>query len=266
MPELPEVEMFKRYIDATSLHQQIDQVIVKTKKILRKTSEKKLKTVLKNNSFTEAKRIGKHLFLKLDTGSWMVLHFGMTGKVSYFKNSRNQPDHTRMLIEFGNDYCFAFDCQRLFGFVRIIDTIKAYVEEKKLGPDALHISQKEFLDDISRRHGKIKSVLMNQHILSGIGNIYADEILFQTRIHPATSVDVLSKKQRKKLFDTISSVLTTAVEKKADFNKYPDEFLIPHRSKQGVCPLNDNHQLKTMKISGRTSYFCPIHQKKKKSD
>lgn len=222
--------------------------------------------MLKDSRFTETKRIGKHLFLKLETGSWMVLHFGMTGKVSYFKNSVDQPDHTRMLIRFANEYYFAFDCQRLFGFVRIIDNIKDYVEEKKLGLDALHISLKEFLDDISCRHGRIKSVLMNQHILSGIGNIYADEILFQIRIHPATSIAVLSEKQRKKLFDTISSVLTTAVEKKADFNKYPDNFLIPHRSKRGVCPLNDDHKLKTMKISGRTSYFCPIHQKRRKSD
>jgi len=121
MPELPEVEMFKRYIDSTSLNQKIEQVIVKNKKILRKTSEKKLRTVLKNNIFTETKRIGKHLFLGLESGSWMILHFGMTGKVSYFKNRSYQPSHTRLLIKFMNGYFFAFDCQRLFGFVRIID-------------------------------------------------------------------------------------------------------------------------------------------------
>jgi len=263
MPELPEVEMFKRYIDSTSLNQKIEQVYVKNKKILRKTSEKKLRTLLRDNSFNETKRIGKHLFLELASGSWMILHFGMTGKVSYFKNRSDQPNHTRLLIKFVNGYFFAFDCQRLFGFVRIIDSINSYTKEKKLGTDALVISQEEFLKDISHRQGQIKAVLMNQHILSGIGNIYADEILFQTRIHPATKSNLLSMKQRLKLFENISSVLHIAVEKKADFSKYPDYFLIPHRSKKGVCPLKEDHQLKTMKVSGRTSYFCPIHQKKK---
>ena len=263
MPELPEVEMFKRYIESTSLHQQIEQVTVKNKKILERISEKKLKTVLKDNSFTEMERIGKHLFIKLESGSWMVIHFGMTGKVSYIKHKNEQPDHTRLLIKFNNERYFAFDCQRLFGFVRIIDAIQDYVKEKKLGKDSLLISKKEFLENISHRHGQIKSVLMNQHILSGIGNIYADEILFQTRIHPATTVDVISKKQRENLFENISSVLTIAVDKNADFQRYPEYFIIPHRSKNGICPLNQNHQLKSMKISGRTSYFCPIHQKKK---
>jgi formamidopyrimidine-DNA glycosylase len=101
---------------------------------------------------------------------------------------------------------------------------------------------------------------MNQHIIAGIGNIYSDEILFQAEINPNTNINKLNEKSLKKLFEKMKNVLRTAIDRKANFEDFPNNYLIPHRSKGGKCPKGDN-DLQIIKISGRTSYFCPKHQK-----
>ena len=261
MPELPEVEMYKRYIDKYALHQKIKSAIVKNTKILQGSNKKQIESIITDDCITKTKRIGKYLFLYLSKNKFLVFHFGMTGKVHYFKNPQDEPRHSRFLIQFSNASYLSYDCQRLFGFIRLIDNIETYQSSINLAPDALSIPKEEFLTNIKTRTGKIKSILMNQHIISGIGNIYADEICFQNKIHPAQPINKLSNHQIEAVFNSISTVLTTAIDAHADFSKYPDTFIIPHRIKHGLCPVNKKHKLKTMKISGRTTYYCPIHQK-----
>ncbi len=262
MPELPEVEMFKQYINATSLHQRIGNVTIFQEKVLENINKKDLKESLINNTLLKTNRIGKYVFITLESDSALVFHFGMTGFVKYVKDKNQQPAHTRVLLSFTNGSHLAYDCQRLFGLITITESVEQYVSNKKLGPDALAISKSEFLKNIASRKAKVKSMLMDQKLLSGIGNIYADEILFQSRVHPELKVNTLSNTKKTQIYDAISSVLKTAIQNNADFRKYPSEFIIPHRSKEGTCPLNDNHHLKSVKIAGRTSYFCPVHQRK----
>jgi len=262
MPELPEVEKYKQYVDYYALNQKIRTVTIKNTKILQNTSKHKIESIIPDQQFIETKRIGKYLFLRLSDDIWLVIHFGMTGNIYYFKNLKQEPTHSRLLIRFTNNNYLSYDCQRLFGFVRLIKNLNKYKSQIQLGSDALVISKKEFLQKIDNRTAKIKSVLMNQHVLSGIGNIYADEICFQTRIHPAQPINKISIKKIDELYNAISTVLNTAIYFQADFSKYPKEYIIPHRKKNGICPLNKKHDLKTTKISGRTTYYCPIHQKK----
>ena len=103
---------------------------------------------------------------------------------------------------------------------------------------------------------------MNQQLISGIGNIYADEVLFQSGIHPESKTHNLCQKQIKDIYKNIKEILLIAIKAKAKWDNFPDKFMIPHRKKKGVCPQG-NAELKTIKINGRTTYFCPIHQKKK---
>ncbi|MBS3802232.1 MAG: formamidopyrimidine-DNA glycosylase [Candidatus Thermoplasmatota archaeon] len=262
MPELPEVEKYKRYVDYYALNQKIRTVTIRNTKILQNISKHKFESILLDQQFIETRRIGKYLFLRLSDDNWLVFHFGMTGNIYYFKNLKQEPNHSRLLIRFTNNNYLSYDCQRLFGFVRLIKNLNKYRFQIQLGSDALFISKKEFLQKIDKRTAKVKSVLMNQHFLSGIGNIYADEICFQTRIHPAQPINKISTKKIDELYNTISTVLNTAIYYQADFSKYPKEYIIPHRKKNGNCPLNKKHDLKTIKISGRTTYYCPIHQKK----
>ncbi len=261
MPELPDVETFKRYIDSTALHKKINSVDIPTPKILYKTTTQTITKNLLHKTFTETHRHGKYLFLQLSNHDFLLLHFGMTGEVKYFQNKNDQPPHTRFLVEFKNGYYLAFDNQRILGKVGYIEDIASFLEEKSLGEDALEIDEHTFLTLLSKRRGSVKSALMNQKILAGIGNIYADEILFQTRLFPKKSVNDLSKRQLKTLFKNVNKVLTTAIDAQAHPQDFPKNFIIPHRKKEGNCPI-DHTPLKTLKVNGRTTYYCPKHQKK----
>ncbi len=98
MPELPDVEMFKRYLDATSLHQRIDDVDVRNAYILKNVTARELARGLKGRRFESTRRHGKHLFVRADRKLWLRLHFGMTGSLEYFKDDRQAPRHTRVLL------------------------------------------------------------------------------------------------------------------------------------------------------------------------
>src|SRR5215208_1794298 len=188
MPELPDVEVFKRYMDATSLHQKIRFVGVRNEKILGDFSARTLQSTLKGRTFESTRRHGKNLFTGLDGGGWMLMHFGMTGRLAYFKDLDEEPLHSRLLFAFENDNHLAFVCQRMFGKVELVEGPKEFVREKELGPDALDLDSDSFGERLKGTRGGVKATLMNQKILAGIGNVYSDEILFQARLHPETSV------------------------------------------------------------------------------
>lgn len=262
MPELPDVETFRRYINSTALHKKIKQVDIRNTKILKGISQKKLKETLTRSSFVQTRRHGKYLFIQTDESGWLVLHFGMTGEIKYFKNQEKEPSHTRLLISFINGYHLAFVNQRKLGKIHFVKDIEQFVHHKHLGEDALELDNLMFEKLFNRRTSKIKSFLMNQKIIAGIGNIYADEILFQAGIHPETQTSQLSKKQVKQLFTTMKKVLNKAVDAQANPDKFPSSYIIPYRQKDATCPKGNEH-IKTIKVNGRTTYYCPVHQKKK---
>src|SRR6266540_4284881 len=98
MPELPDVETFKRYLDATSLHQRISSVDVRSAYLLKDVSARELVRQLKGRCFESSRRHGKHLFVRADGDLWLRLHFGMTGSLQYFKNDEQAPRHARVLF------------------------------------------------------------------------------------------------------------------------------------------------------------------------
>ncbi|HSN80956.1 MAG TPA: DNA-formamidopyrimidine glycosylase family protein [Polyangiales bacterium] len=100
MPELPDVEGFKRYLSETSLHKKIENVHVGSAKILRGISSRRLKQALRGRSMESTRRRGKHLFVALDDGRWLTLHFGMTGRLAYFKSLDDDPEHDRLRLDF----------------------------------------------------------------------------------------------------------------------------------------------------------------------
>src|SRR6266436_10198670 len=181
MPELPDVEIFKRYFDATSLHQRIIGVDVRSAYVLKAVSGRELARRLKGRCFESSRRHGKHLFVRTDGDLWLRLHFGMTGSLRYFKDEEKAPPHTRVLFLFAGDYRLAFDDQRKFGEVGLIKNVDEFLKKRVLGPDALDVDLVEFKKMFTKHRGAVKSILMNQTLIAGIGNIYADEILFHAR-------------------------------------------------------------------------------------
>src|SRR5213592_1047807 len=212
MPELPDVEIFKRYLDATSLHQRIIGVDVRSAYVLKSVSARELARRLKGRCFKSSRRHGKHLFVRADGDLWLRLHFGMTGSLHYFKHEEDAPKHARVLFVFANAHRLAFEDQRKFGEIGLVKDVDEFLKKRGLGPDALDISLSQFQEIFVNHRGAVKAILLNQKLIAGIGNIYADEILFRARIHPATHVSALEEKTVAKLFRATRDILKKAIE------------------------------------------------------
>jgi formamidopyrimidine-DNA glycosylase len=260
MPELPDVETFKRYLNATSLHQRISSVDVRSAYVLKGVSAPELARRLKGRCFESSRRHGKHLFVRADGDLWLRLHFGMTGSLQYFKHEEQTPKHTRVLFVFRNAHRLAFEDQRKFGEVGLLKDIDEFLKKRALGSDALDISLSQFRELLRTHRGAVKTILLNQKVIAGIGNIYADEILFHARIHPATEIGRLGEKTVGKLFRATRYILKKAIEAKADMDRMPKSWLLPHRSKGGKCP-RCGRELKSATVGGRTAWFCAHCQK-----
>ena len=261
MPELPDVETFKRYFDASSLHQRIGHVDVCDPYILKDISACELELRLKGRQFKSSRRHGKHLFVRADDDLWLRLHFGMTGSLHYFKAEEQAPRHTRVLFVFANTHSLAFEDQRKFGEIGLIEDVNEFLKKRALGPDALSINLSQFRTIFQERRGAVKTILLNQKLIAGIGNIYTDEILFRARIHPATCASALKEKTVAKLFRAARYILKKAIEAKADANLMPKSWLLPHRGKGGKCP-GCGRKLRSATIAGRTAWFCAHCQRR----
>lgn len=260
MPELPDVEMQKRYLESTSLGMQIADVEVRDTGILRGLSEAELKVALKGSHLGQTRRHGKYLFAKLDNGNWVVFHFGMDGGLAFLNVGDKEPAYSRLLVWFENGCRLSYVTIRKLGFVSVVNDVEAFIKEKGLGPDALSVSCPDFLAILRRTRTMAKAGLLDQSVVAGIGNIYADEILFQTKVHPRRHLNRLDKSEMVNLFQTMRDVLQTAIELGADSRRFPDCWIIPHRYEHARCPRCGSEIART-RISNRTTYYCPACQK-----
>jgi formamidopyrimidine-DNA glycosylase len=261
MPELPDVETFKRYFDATSLHQQIHAVDVQDAYVLKGISARELARRLRGRRFESTRRHGKHLFVRADGDVWLRLHFGMTGSLHYFKHEERAPKHTRVLFLFANGRRIAFEDQRKFGEVGLVGDVDQFLKNRALGPDALDMNLAQFKEIFGKHDAAVKTILLNQKLIAGIGNLYADEILFRARIHPSTQALALKADTVAKIFRATRDILRKAIDAKADTDMMPKSWLLPHRGRGGKCP-RCGCRLKSATIGGRTAWFCSHCQKR----
>lgn len=257
MPELPDVEVFKDYVNSTALHKRIESVEIRSQKILKHITSRTFLRQLKSRRFVSSRRHGKFLFIELDgrTG-WLGFHFGMTGFLRYFTDTKQEPPHVRLLIRFTNGAHLAFDCQRLFGEVTFAEDDSAFIKERKLGPDALNLGWGQFKDCLAGKKGVIKAVLMDQGVIAGLGNVYSDEILFQAQIHPLAKLDTLKERSLRAIHKAMGSVLHTAIAARADPARVPKSWLLPHRGKNAPCPRCGN-PVERITLNRRSAYLCP---------
>ena len=259
MPELPEVETYKRYLDKTSLNQIITSVKIIDNRVLN-IDEVFLKKFVLGYKFESSIRHGKYLLVNLGE-VYIIMHFGMTGDLEYYNKKDDEPKFSKVLFRFKNDFNLAYISRRMFGRIDIAESIEDFIEKKSLGPDAYKMSLEEFKGALKRRSGIAKNLLLNQSFVAGIGNIYSDEILFKTKLYPKTKIDSLEESKINELFINIKEVLQVGIERKGDLSSYPNHFLIPHRKKDEHCPIC-NSGIERNEISGRHGYFCPNCQKK----
>lgn len=261
MPELPEVETYKTYLDSTALHHKITAVVCDDKRLV-KSAFSDFEEKLTGARFTKTTRIGKYLFVETDRSHTVVMHFGMTGNLTYYKDPEDQPKYAQVIYGFANGFHLAFTNKRKFGWNDITESIEEYQQKLGLSHDALDITFGHFIKSVKNRKTAIKKVLMDQKVAAGVGNLMADEILYQAEIHPEQPVNGLSEKELKKVFGQMQRVLQMAVKKQAVYKDFPKNYLIHSRKKGGKCYYTGN-PLKTIKVGGRTTYFCEKRQKLK---
>jgi formamidopyrimidine-DNA glycosylase len=257
MPELPDVEAFRQYVDATALHKQVERVAQLDDSLLHDVSERTLRSALKNASLEQTRRHGKHLGARLTSGRWLLLHFGMTGALDYAQTEKTPPDHSRLVLYFGNGYRLAYLNQRKLGAIRLVDEFDSFVANEKLGPDALQVEREPFVKLFEGGRGSIKTRLMNQNVLAGLGNVYTDELFFQVGIHPGSAVNAVATEQAAEMWREMRRILRVAIDRQGEPGALPDGWLLPHRIGlgDGQCPRGHG-SLEQESVGGRTAQCC----------
>lgn len=261
MPELPDVESFRKTIERTSLHRRIEEVDIRAPGMVLNTTPEKLREVLQGNAFEKTHRHGKFLFVGLKEKGNLMLHFGLTGNIVFAKNREDHPENYALSIRLPDHQFLVFTDTRKLGKIAWVEDVQSFIEEKGYGEDAMAIGKEDFVRRLSKRRGPIKTVLMNQKIIAGVGNEYSDEILFHARIHPASNVAKLSEKQLGEIYDQMKAILSEAVRQNADPSKLSQYFFLYHREEGLPCP-GCKGKVRSETIGGRSAYYCPSCQKK----
>ncbi|WP_151088267.1 DNA-formamidopyrimidine glycosylase [Hymenobacter baengnokdamensis] len=270
MPELPEVETYRRFIDEVAVGQTITGLDIVDKHVLA-VPEDELRAAVLGRTITGTGRLGKNCFLELDNGRLLVLHFGMTGDIGAYRDAPDAPRFTRVAWQLSDSGLnLAFIDPRKFGRIRLADSVEAYQKAKKLGPDALQISAAELHQKLSRRKVLVKPLLLDQSLTAGLGNWIVDEVLFQAKIHPERLGSSLTPMETALLHAAIQEVLTTAIRHEANYKHFPKKFLIharewddsatPGSDAHTFCPRHAKVKIEKYYVGGRATYTCPVCQ------
>jgi formamidopyrimidine-DNA glycosylase len=241
MPELPDVEVFRRYLDRTCQGRVIRHVVVSDPRLLSGLASGAFAARLEGARIMGSQRHSKHLLVRLAPAGWLTMHFGMTGALHHWEGAEPEPPYTRIRCDFADGHHLAYTNLRRLGAVGLVDDAESFIATERLGLDALdpQFDFDAFERALSARKRDIKSLLMDQTVIAGIGNIYSDEILFQAGIHPKTTTDRLSPDARELLFRQTKHVLQTAIKRGSGAELNPDalppSFLLPHRTRGGHC-------------------------------
>ncbi|NND05246.1 MAG: DNA-(apurinic or apyrimidinic site) lyase [Saprospiraceae bacterium] len=260
MPELPEVNTVMKGFRDSALHDKILDVQVLDDKILRNCSADTFVDLLIGRKFVHTYRRGKYFFATLNSDDSVLFHLGMTGDIHYYQEEYDAPKHERFSVKLASGLIIGYDDPRKFSRILHIPNIQDYLVEIGLGPDALEISKDNFAQLFAGRTTTLKSVLMNQKLIAGVGNLYADEICYQARIHPATVAKQLASKHIEKLYDCMQRILQLACDRDAYYKVYPEDWFWKWRNDDQEI-LQGKGRIQKMKIGGRTTYYIDGYQK-----
>ena len=284
MPELPEVETIRRGLTNFLKRSKITKVTVLCDK-----SFVGPKNLIINQTIIEVRRKGKALLIELSNGITMMIHLRMTGQLIFRGDGTFAGGHptdsfvnelpdkqTRVIFELNNGKLF-FNDQRKFGFVKLIETSEVETDEfiKKLAKEPWDITEKEFKENLMHhKSAPIKATILDQKVIAGIGNIYADEALFYAKIHPKRETGSLTDGEIKNLLEGARTVMQASIDSggstmktyvKADGTKgdYLRLFAKVFRREGEPCEKCGTEIIK-IRVAGRGTHICPKCQKEKK--
>jgi formamidopyrimidine-DNA glycosylase len=286
MPELPEVETIVRDLKIKILNLKIKKVEVLLPRIV-KNQVASFKNILTANSFKSIGRFGKLIVFELEKGDKKLLvHLKMTGQLIFSDGKKviagghddgtdpNQlPNkYTRAIFEFEDKSKLFFNDLRTFGYLKLASENEVQLARDKIGPDALesNLNFQDFKNILKNRRTSIKAVLLNQEILAGIGNIYADEILFQAGVRPSRKANGLKIKEIEAIYTSIKPILKKAINYRGTtFNSFVDangnqgkfvDRLKVYGREGKKCQICQG-DIKKIKVAQRGTHYCASCQK-----
>jgi formamidopyrimidine-DNA glycosylase len=253
VPELPDVEHYRRFLADHAVGARVERVVVTDPGILRDTDAAALEAALPGHRFEEPERRGKWL-IAWTSGPAVLLHFGMTGDLVWGPDDTGRHRHDRVIFVLDRGELRYRNMRKLGGLWLAhghedVDRILS-----GLGPDALSLDRPAFERLLDRRRGRVKAALMDQSLMSGVGNLLADEILWRARIHPARPVQGLTEAERRGLYSALRRTIRAGIE---EFDGGMRSRWMRVRGLAGArCP-RCRGPLERMVVAGRTTYFCP---------
>ena len=254
MPELPDVEGFRRVLSRHAKGKRIESVEVIDRSLLRGTSPQALGRALKGKRFLEPRRHGKWVIAPVGDVE-VLMHFGMTGLLEWRRPCEERHRHDRVVFvcEGGE---LRYRNMRKFGSVRLArDESERERGTGGLGPDAASLDREAFHELLARRRGSVKAALMDQKLLAGVGNLLADEILWRSRVDPRTPVPDISRRRRDRMYEALRDTLRESVP--AGRVPHGRRWLTRVRDQRDAkCPRCGT-RLRKATVAGRTACWCP---------
>lgn len=282
MPELPEVETVARGLDKRVSGDVIESVWLGEKPEPLKSTAKEIATMLERSRIAKVRRVGKHIVFDLERasrntkgkpqphGQWIV-HLGMTGRMQVAQPDDEMLKHTHAVLKLKSGRELRFVDPRRFGRLAVVRLdAKMPGGFAAPGDEPLESQADRFVELFHKRETPIKSALLNQGLLSGVGNIYADESLFRAGIRPRRRASSLTREQLRKLHLAVQEVLSEAIALGgSSINDYVNAdgeagfFQLQHRvyGREGEPCLVCETPIKRVVIAGRSSHYCPKCQK-----
>jgi formamidopyrimidine-DNA glycosylase len=274
VPELPEVETIRRDIDKEFVNRRIKKVdVTGARSVRRHRNAKEFVGRVEGRKVVGTRRRGKYLILKLDNGDVLVAHLGMSGQLLRVNPKEPVGKHTHVVLSFVGAPQLRFVDPRTFGelFVTRAECLEEEVPElAHLGFDPLddQMAWTRFAEMLIARHAKLKPLLMDQRFVAGIGNMYADEILFSAGLSPDRDSDHLTPQEIRRLYRAILETLQEAIKHRGSSladEQYRDlfgdigEFQRLHNvyDREGEACPRCRSRIVRVKANGRSSFFCP---------
>lgn len=254
MPELPDVEGFRRVLAEHGTRRRIRGVRVADPQILHGVSAKALRETLVGHRFGKPERHGKWLIVPLSNRAILLLHFGMTGSIVWTDTGAPPHPHDRVSFAVRDGELRFRDMRKLQGIWLVADRASAGRRLADVGPDALAIGRDRF-DEVTGTGRQLKATLIDQSALAGLGNLLADEICWHARVHPRRRGDTLTATERRKLYAAMRRVLRTAIPT----GRVPGRrsWLTGHRDDPGQACPRCGTTLRRGRAAGRGTVWCP---------
>jgi formamidopyrimidine-DNA glycosylase len=273
MPELPEVETIVRGLRPKLSGLVMDRLRIFCPSLLRKDHRFSLQRV-RGKKIKDVRRRGKMILMECQGPLYLIFHLKMTGQLLWTARSTPRDQHTHLALSFKRRaHELRFRDVRKFGFLRCLEVANPLEckELRKLGPEPFDLDLGSFTRLFRGRTGRLKSLLLDQTFLAGIGNIYADEMLFEAGLHPLTRASSLTDGQKKRLWTAMRNVLRRAIAaggstirnfKNADGldGLFQQEHRVYRRESQPCRRCRA--KIRSLKIGARTSHFCPRCQRR----